>query len=384
MLAERPDAFDKAVYVVRPILPPLDKIMRRLTTVWDCGILTNFGEQHAELKKRLADILNVEHISLCNNGTSALLLAMRILGIRGKVATTPFTFPATVNALDYLGIEPIFCDIDPQSLNLDVEKLDEVCATNNVSAILGVHVYGNPCDITAIANIADRNNMRVIYDAAHAFGVEINGKGIGQFGDISAFSFHATKLFHTAEGGALTYSNRDYEREIYLQKNFGIKSEDEVVRPGINAKLNEIQAAIGIEVCELLDAEICKREVLYREYIKRLSGVDGLTLPFHPPDNIKQNYQYFYILIEETRFGCSRDILYSRMKEFNIYTRKYFYPLCSSYSWYRELESSQESNLPVANRISERVLVLPLHGGLEAEDINQICDILLYIKKYSG
>lgn len=378
-----PEAFEEAVYVARPLLPSLDNVMSRLSAVWDSAILTNFGEQHADLKRRITKLLKVKHVSLCNNGTSALLLALKALDIKGRVVTTPFTFPATLNVLEFLGIEPVFCDIDHETLNINSDILASVCDVNEISAILGVHVYGNPCNVDAFEKIANRNHLNIIYDASHAFGVEIEGRGIGEFGDISTFSFHATKLFHTAEGGALAYQNDDLEQQIYLLKNFGIKNEEEVVLPGINAKMNEIQAAIGIEVTEVLHAEIKKRKELYEEYVRKLSQVEGLSVPFDFGDRVKKNYQYFYILIDKNEFGCSRDDLYNKLKSFNIYSRKYFYPLCSTYSWYRQLESASPTSLPVATRVSNSVLVLPLHGGLSIDDINKICNVIIFIQQKS-
>lgn len=376
----KPVPFEKEIFVSQPMMPPLEKFHKRLSDVWESKWLTNLGVQHITLEDKLRGILKVNYLALCNNGTSALLLALKALDIGGEVITTPFTFPATVNALTFLGIRPVFCDIDPITFNINPARIESLI-TPQTSAILGVHVFGNICDTESIQKIADQHHLKVIYDAAHAFGVEVNGKGVGTLGDISTFSFHATKLFHTAEGGAISFNDEFLYHKMYLLKNFGIESEDEVVLPGINAKMNEIQAALGLEVCELIEDEIAIRKKLADRYVERLADVEGLILPLFDDAHIKRNYQYMNIQIDKLVFGCSRDDLYNGLKEFNVFSRKYFYPLCSSYEWNAGLESARETHLIVASKVVNEILILPLHGALRIDDIDKICDMVLYVKK---
>lgn len=368
------DAFEQPVYVTRPLLPDLAAIQSKLQEVWQSQWLTNMGPQHDRLEARITEILKVPYLSLFNNGTIALITACQSLRLQGDVITTPFTFAATPHVLVWNNIKPIFCDIDPVTMNIDAEKI-ELMITPQTTGILPVHVFGVPCDVNKIQDIADRYGLKVVYDAAHAFGVEIDGVGIGTFGDISMMSFHATKLFHTVEGGALTYRDKNLKDRIYLLKNFGIKNQEEVVMPGINGKMNEIQAAIGLVVLDYIEEERKKRGVLIDAYRRCLGDVKGISFT---PDfaGVKSNNQYFVIRINEAEFGRSRNHVHEEFKKFNVFTRKYFYPLCSSYSCYRQLPSSAESNLPVAHRVVQEVLSMPLYGQLAVSDIEKICDIL--------
>jgi len=368
------EPFNEPIFVTRPIVPNLDNYRNRLESVWEKKWFTNNGEQHQLLEKKLQQYLGVSNISLFNNGTIALITACRSLRLSGEVITTPFTFAATPHVLTWNNIRPIFCDIEEKSLNIDADKLESLI-TSDTTGIMPVHVFGMPCDTGKIQKIADEYGLKIIYDAAHAFGTKVDNTGIGNFGDITMFSFHATKQFHTAEGGALAFREPSLKKRVDLLKNFGIKSEDEVIMPGINGKMNELQAALGLEVLEYLDDEREKRKRLfehYREYLKNIYGVICLETG----RNVYSNYQYFVIRIEKEKFGKSRDEVHEKFKRYNIFSRKYFYPLCSDYACYKQLPSSSQNNLQVANKIIHEVLCLPLYGDLQLDDINKICAIL--------
>lgn len=371
-----PTAFDQPVYVTRPLLPPLDEYTALLQQVWDSGWLTNGGRQHAELERELARYLGADQLSLFNNGTIALIVACQALRLSGEVITTPFTFPATPHVLSWNNITPVFADIDPDTLCLDPARV-EALVGQRTSAILGVHVYGVPCDVDALGDIARRRGLRVVYDAAHAFGTTVGGKPIAAFGDATMFSLHATKLFHSAEGGALAVSDPDLKRRIDLLKNFGIENEDEVVMPGINGKLSELQAALGRVVLRHVDAERARRTAVRRIYEQRLQGVPGLRLHAMPA-GVVDSLQYLVLRIDAAAAGCGRDTLHARLKRYNIVTRKYFHPLCSDYRCYRHLPTASPQHLPVAYRIAAEVLALPFHGALAADDVHRICDAILY------
>jgi dTDP-4-amino-4,6-dideoxygalactose transaminase len=369
-------AFKEPLYITRPLLPELEEVTKKLKEIWDSKWLTNNGPQHEILEKRLLEVLNVPYLSLFNNGTIALIVACQSLQLSGEVITTPFTFPATPHVLTWNGIQPVFCDIDPVTMNIDPNKI-EAMITPKTTAILAVHVFGTPCDITGIQEIADRYRLRVVYDAAHAFGVEIDSKGIGTFGNISMFSFHATKLFHTAEGGALTFNDKELKPQIDLLKNFGIKNEEEVIMPGINGKMNELQAALGLVVLDHIEDEKKKRKLLYDTYRESLKNIEGISIAPANLQNGTNSYQYFVIRINEKLFGSSRDHVHEKFKAYNVFTRKYFYPLCSTYDCYRHLPSSDPAHLPIANRVAHEVLSLPFYGGLSTEDVKKICAILI-------
>lgn len=370
--------FEQPIYVTRPLLPDLEQFNQKLKQIWDSKWLTNNGQQHQILEKKLQDFLKIPYLSLFNNGTIALLVGCQSLRLSGEVITTPFTFPATPHVLTWNNIKPIFCDIDPVTMNIDANKIESMI-TPQTTAILGVHVYGVPCDVIKIQEIADKYGLKVIYDAAHAFGVEIKGVGIGNFGDLSMMSFHATKLFHTGEGGALLFRDPNLKTRLEFLKNFGIKNEEEVVMPGINGKMNEIQAALGLVLLQYIEEERNKRELIFETYRKCLHNVPGIT--FLPKlTDVISSYQYFVIRIDPEVFGCDRDYVYDEFKKYNVFTRKYFYPLCSDYPCYKYLPSSSDINLPVANKVAKEVLSLPIYGTLKLEEIEKICTILLAMR----
>jgi len=370
---------NKKIYVTQPILPDINKYYNKIQEIWESKWLSNGGQQHALLETKLIEYLKVPYLSLFNNGTIALLVAVQSLRLSGDVITTPFTFPATSHVLTWNNIEPNFCDIDPVTMNLNPDMIEK-CITPKTTGILATHVFGTPCDVNAIQDIADFYGLRVIYDGAHVFGCEIDGKGIGNFGDITMFSFHPTKLFHTGEGGALTYKDHDMKKRIDLLKNFGIKNEFEVMMPGINGKMNELQAAMGLVVLDMVEEEMQKRKIITDKYNEILGKIYGINIlpDFH---NIKPSYQYFPIRIESDKFGKTRDQVYNELRNNNIFSRKYFYPLCSEYVCYKQLPSSDKNNLPVAYRIVEEILCLPFYGVLSLTDVDKICSIILNMKE---
>ena len=333
-------AFKEPIYVTRPVFPTIEEVTAKLREIWDSKWLTNNGPQHQQLEKELEQALKVPCLSLFNNGTIALMVACQSLRLSGDVITTPFTFAATPHVLAWNNIQPIFCDIDPYTMNIDADKIESMI-TPKTTAILEVHVFGTPCDVYKIQEIADKYGLRVVYDAAHAYGVEVDGQGIGNFGDISMMSFHATKIYHTVEGGALMHGDPNLKARIDLLKNFGIKNEEEVVMPGINGKMNEIQAAIGRIMLGYVEGERHKRCQLIAAYNEELADVPGITLmPVSDPQHVKPNYHYYVIRINEAEFGHSRDYVYDELKKYNVFARKYFHPLCSEYTCYRQLPSA--------------------------------------------
>jgi len=363
------------VLVTRPTMPSFEEYCGRLKGIWERRWLTNEGELHRELERRLAEYLGVEHLSLFCNGTIALMVALQALRINGgEVITTPFTFPATPHVLYWNGIRPVFCDIDEKTFNLDPSRIEQHISADT-KAILAVHVYGTPCDVEAIEEIAHRHGLHVIYDAAHAFGVRHKGESILQYGDLSMLSFHATKLFTTGEGGALVCQSEAQRKRINNLKNFGIADEETVIGPGINGKMNELQAAFGLLALETIEQEIENRRRLagiYREGLRDIAGISFLE----DIRDIRSNYAYFPIIIDEEQFGLSRDELHNVLKQFNIFTRKYFYPLCSHFPCYSALPSSAPSNLPVAERIARQILCLPIYGTLDEEVVQDICTVV--------
>ena len=369
------EPFPERIYVTRPVFPTIEQVTEKLRDIWAAKWLTNNGPQHTMLEQELTDALKVPYLSLFNNGTIALIVACQSLRLSGEVITTPFTFAATPHVLSWNNIRPIFCDIDAETMNIDADKIESMI-TPQTTAILAVHVFGTPCNVEKIREVADRYGLKVVYDAAHAFGVEIGGRGIGTFGDISMFSFHATKLYHTVEGGALTHGDKNLKARIDLLKNFGIKNEEEVVMPGINGKLNEISAAVGRIMLGYVEDERQKRIALHKIYDEELSGVDGIKIMPKCGDDVKLNYQYYVVRIDEKIFGRSRDFVYDEFKKFNVYSRKYFHPLCSDFTCYRQLNSARPENLPVATEVGKQVLSLPMYGELTADDIRKICAIL--------
>lgn len=366
---------NEKTYITRPLLPSIDSLIIQLEEIWDSKWLTNMGGKHNLLGSRLKNYLKVKNLSLFNNGTIALLTALKALDLPygSEVITTPFTFAATPHCISWNGLKPVFCDIEPNTMTIDVNKIESLI-TPETSAILAVHVYGFPCDVEKIEDIAQRYNLKVIYDGAHVFSTEINGKGIGEFGDITMFSFHATKLFNTIEGGCLTYNDEKLFKKIYNLRNFGIQSEELVEDIGINGKMNEIQAAVGLLNLELVASEKQKRAQIKSFYDKNISKIDGIFIP-KMPSNTTNSYQYYPIIINDN-YPISRNELHDKFKSKNIMTRKYFYPLCSDYECYRDLKSSSIENLPIANDIKNRVLCLPFYGDLNKEVLVKICEVL--------
>lgn len=366
--------FAKPIHITRPIFPDLKEFTKELNPVWKSQWLSNNGTKHELFEKKIMGVLKVPLVSLFNNGTIALLVAIKSLKLTGEVITTPFTFPATPHCLTWNNITPVFCDIDPKTMNIGADKIESLI-TKKTSGILAVHVFGTPCDVIKIQKIADKYKLKVIYDAAHAFGTKINGIGIGNFGDISVFSFHPTKLFHSGEGGALAFKEKLLKERVDLLRNFGIKNQEEVVDVGINGKMNELQAVLGLTVLKYIKEELKKRKVIYDTYTRCLKNIKGISALEHPKD-IKSSYQYFILRIDEKIFGKSRDYIYERFKKYNVFTRKYFHPLCSEYPHYKNLSSSKKVNLPVAHRVAEEVLSMPFYGGLSVGDIEKICNII--------
>lgn len=372
-----PKGFDEPIYVTRPMLPSLDAYTALLAEVWASGHLTNAGPKHEAFEAELAHFLGNSNISLFNNGTIALVTACQALRLSGEVITTPFTFAATPHVLSWNNITPVFADIDPVTMNLNPENIEPLI-NGRTSAILAVHVFGTPCNTYAIEKIADRHGLRVIYDAAHAFGTRLDGRPITEFGDATMLSFHATKLFHTAEGGALVVRDPAVKKRIDFLKNFGIQDEATVLMPGINGKMNELQAALGLLTLGMVEEEWRRRKRVAAIYRERLANVEGLTLP-PQSEKVISSYQYFPIRINSLFCGTTRDRLVEDLRAFNIFARRYFYPLCSEYSCYRMLPSAQPSYLPIAHRVAKEVMCLPFYGALVEEDVHRICDAVLFL-----
>ena len=367
--------FQDPVYITRPSMPPLSLYTDLLKEIWDSRQLTNSGRFHGEFEDRVADFMGAEYVCLFCNGTLALQVGLQALGINdGEAITTPFTFPATVHALHWNNIRPVFCDVEPTSFNLD-PKLIESLITPQTRVILPVHVFGTPCDVEAIDDIARRHNLKVIYDAAHAFGVRYKGRPLVDFGDMSMLSFHATKQFTTAEGGALVVHTAEQKERINQLKNFGIVGQETVVAPGINGKMSELQAAFGLLALDLIEDDVAVRAKLSARYRTELQDVSGLRF-LKPADDVEPNDNYFPIFINEERFGMNRDVLSDRLIEINVFPRKYFYPLCSDYSCYSSLPSSDPANLPVAHRAASEVLCLPIYGDLPEETVRIVCEVV--------
>jgi len=365
---------DKPVYITQPLLPDLNDLQIEIKEIFKSKWVTNHGIKNNLFEKKLKVVLKVNNVSVFNNGTTALLTALKAmnLSLGSEVITTPFTFPATPHCISWNGLKPVFCDIDPETMTINVDKIEELI-TPLTSAILPVHVYGFPCDVKKINKIAKKYDLKVIYDCAHTFSTEIDGKGIGNFGDISVFSFHATKLFNTIEGGCLAYNDDNLKEKIYNLRNFGIKNEEEVVDIGINGKMNEIQASIGLLNLELYREEQLKRMEIKKIYTNELSKIKEIKIP-KMPENTTDSLQYFPIIIEED-FPFTRNQIYDEFKKYNIFTRKYFYPICSDYEIYKNLESSSVNNLPVANNLKNKILCLPLYGNLDKKSVMKICDL---------
>ena len=358
------------ITVSKPSLPPVEEFIPLVKQIWRSGQITNNGDFHKKFENVLGEYLDNKNVSLVANGTLALLLALKALDVKGEVITTPYSFVATSHVLNWNGLTPIFCDINPKTLNICSNKIEPLI-TENTTAILATHVYGRPCDLEKIDLIAKKYNLKVIYDAAHAFGVKVNNKSLLNFGDVSAVSFHGTKVFTTFEGGAVVAKNNDIKLKIDMYKNFAFKNENTVVDVGINAKMNEFQAALGLLQFKYFDKYINCRKRLYNYYLSKLKHISGIDLNFIPK-NLVYNYSYLPIFINEKQFGKSRDDLYNHLKYNNILARKYFYPLITDYPSYKNSKNSSHEDIPNAFKISRSVLCLPLHTSLDTKIIDKI------------
>ena len=365
---------ENPIYVTQPAMPPLDEFTEYLKEIWDNKILTNNGPFHQQFEKELAKYLGVKYLSVFSNGTLALMTALQALKITGEVITTPFSFVATTHSLWWNNIKPVFVDIEPDYFTLDPEKV-EAAITPQTTAIMPVHVYGNPCKMQQLQQIADTYGLKLIYDAAHVFGVNINGNSILNYGDLSILSFHATKVFNTIEGGAIVCPDEKTKKRIDYLKNFGFAGETTVIEPGINAKMNEVQSAYGLLQLKYVDEYIAKRKNvadLYREHLKDIPGIRFLD----DIAGIRHNYAYFPILVDEKEYGNTRDELYEELKQHNIYGRRYFYPLISQFPSYRGLPSAKPSNLPIAEEIAQQVICLPIYTNLTDQIVSLITDMI--------
>lgn len=365
---------NKQITVTSPLLPPLEEFVPYLKDIWDRQWITNNGHYHKELEKTLAEYLGVEYISLFTNGTLPLITALQALRVTGEVITTPYSFVATTHSLWWNGIKPIFVDIAPATGNLDPHKI-EAAITPKTTAIMPVHVYGNPCDTEAIQAIADKYGLKVIYDAAHAFGVKVDGESILKAGDISTLSFHATKTYNTIEGGALICHDAKTKQRIDYLKNFGFAGETEVVAPGINSKMDEMRSAYGLLNLKYVDAAIDARHKVADRYREALKDVPGIRMFDQRPD-VTYNFSYFPVFVDAEKYGMTRDELYFKMRDNDVLGRRYFYPLISEFTTYRGLPSAVPSNLPVATRMADEVICLPMHHTLSKEDVEKVIKLI--------
>ena len=363
------------ITVTSPLLPDLGEFNEMLKQIWDSKWITNNGVFHAKLEKALADYLKVPYVSLFTNGTLPLITALQALRITGEVITTPYSFVATTHALWWNGIKPVFVDIDWKTGCLDPNKI-EAAITPKTTAIMPVHVYGKPCDMEAIQAIADKYGLKVIYDAAHAFGVDVNGKSVLNAGDLSTLSFHATKVYNTIEGGAMIMHDEKTKKRIDYLKNFGFAGETEVVAPGINSKMDEIRSAYGLLNLKQVDKAIANRQKVAQKYREALRNVPGIRF-FDDMPGVRHNYSYFPIFINAKEYGTTRDELYFKMREQGVLGRRYFYPLISTFSTYRSLPSATTENLPVATRIANEVICLPMHHELSEADLDCILSLIV-------
>ncbi|MGA2606400.1 MAG: DegT/DnrJ/EryC1/StrS family aminotransferase [Terriglobia bacterium] len=368
--------FDKPIYVTKPWLPPLEEFQRGLAEIWGRAWLTNNGPVLESFRAELAEYCGTENLCLFANGTLALQIALQGMGITGDVITTPYTFVATVHSLFWNKVRPVFVDIEPEHYTLDPEQV-EAAITPWTSAILGVHVYGHPCRLEELERIAREHNLKLLYDAAHAFGVRVNGRPIGQFGDLSMFSFHATKLFHSVEGGMLTFGDGRLRRRFDYLKNFGFENEVEVVMPGTNAKMNELQALMGRLVLKGMGEIVEKRRHLAETYRRELMTIPGIRTAAPAGPGVEYNHAFFPIEVDEREFGASRDDLYNGLKEWNVFARRYFYPLVTDFACYRGIV--REGELPVARSVAGRIITLPIFSDLGLDDVVRICDIIRHI-----
>jgi dTDP-4-amino-4,6-dideoxygalactose transaminase len=365
---------NKLITVTSPLLPSLDEFVPLLQDIWNRKWLTNNGHYHEELEKALADYLGVKYISLFTNGTLPLITALQAMRITGEVITTPYSFVATTHSIWWNGLKPVFVDVDEATGNINPEKI-EAAITPHTTAIMPVHVYGTPCNTERIREIADIYGLKIIYDAAHAFGVRVNGQSILKAGDISTLSFHATKVYNTIEGGALICHDAATKKRIDYLKNFGFADETTVVAPGINSKMDEIRAAYGLLNLKQVDSAIEKRKTVAEKYRAALKDVPGIRM-LQDIEGVRHNYAYFPIFIDERAYGMSRDALYAKLKEHNIYGRRYFYPLISTFSAYKGLDSANPANLPIAHKLADQVLCLPMFATLDDEGVNRVIEVI--------
>ena len=363
----------KNIQVTRSSMPEIDEYIEEIKDIWDSRWLTNMGSKHKRLQAELKDYMAVENVELLTNGHMALELTMQAMGLEGEVITTPFTFASTTHAIVRNGLKPVFCDINPVDFTMDTTKIEELI-TDKTCAIVPVHVYGNICNVEEIERIAKKHNLKVIYDAAHTFGEKYNGVGVGSFGDVSCFSFHATKVFNSIEGGAVCYKDVEFGKELARLKNFGINGPESVTGVGANAKMNEFCAAMGLCNLKHVDEEIAKRKAVVERYRSHLEGVAGISLnPIQ--ENVESNYAYFPVFFDEAVFGEDRDSVMARLAENDIGARKYFYPLTNTFECFGGKYDPNET--PIALEISKRVLTLPLYADLSIEDVDRICEIIL-------
>ena len=374
---ERSDKVMEKILVTRSSMPPMEEYIDEIKELWDSHWLTNMGAKHRQLETELKEYLGVEGVSLFTNGHMALELAIQAMNLSGEVITTPFTFASTTHAIVRNGLTPVFCDVDPEDFTIDVNQLESLI-TDRTSAIIPVHVYGSICNVEEIERIAKKYGLKVIYDAAHTFGVKYKGKGIGAYGDASMFSFHATKVYNSIEGGAITFHNEEFGEQLQRLKNFGIRSEEVIDSIGANAKMNEFQAAMGLCNLRHVEEEIEKRRKVYEKYVELLSNVEGIQL-LKQQEDVQPNYAYFPVVFHEKEFGASRNEVCEALKQEEIYARKYFYPLTNEFDCFHGKYDVNDT--PVALHISKRVLTLPMYADLSIEDVERICNVILKLKK---
>ena len=367
----------KEILVTQSSMPSIDEYISEIKSIWENHWLTNMGPKHKLFQEKLLDYLDVEKIDLLTNGHMALELSIQALNLQGEVITTPFTFASTTHAIVRNGLDPVFCDIDSKDFTIDVHKIESLI-TDRTSAIIPVHVYGNVCNVEKIEEIARKYGLKVIYDAAHTFGEKYNGKGIGSFGDVSCFSFHATKVFNSIEGGAVCYHEADFGEKIYNLKNFGIQGPETIGAVGANAKMNEFCAAIGVCNLRHIDDEIEKRRLVVERYRTNLEGIKGIQLN-SIQENLKSNYAYFPVVFDEKKFGSSRNEVFEALVKNHINARKYFYPLTNTFDCFHKKYNVNET--PTALYISKRIITLPLYADLPLEEVDKICNIIMKCKK---
>lgn len=366
-------SFMQKINVTRSSMPDFEEYIKEIKPLWESRWLTNMGVKHNELEDALKKYLSVKNVSLFTNGHLALEAAIAAMGLTGEVITTPFTFASTTQAIVRNGLTPVFCDINKDDYTIDADKIESLI-TDKTTAIIPVHVYGNVCDVKKIAKIAEKHSLKVIYDAAHTFGVRVGNKGIGEFGDASMFSFHATKVFHTIEGGCVAYSDSSLTKKLLMQKNFGMENSESYPEVAGNAKMNEFQAAMGLCNLRHISEQIQKRKTVVERYIDNLSGADGITV-WRPQKEVMHNYAYFPVMFDKELFGKSRDEVAAELAAENIFARKYFYPLTSEFECYKGKFEIQPT--PIAEKAAQQVLTLPLYADLPLEDVDRICEAIL-------